>query len=105
MPKDTIADPLVSATVRVRSPATGQTGKPGPEALRHVAKTLTDLGFHVLRVGRFGVSIEGHPGKFARILGVDVVRDRALVAPIKPNDPKLKGFVDLIEATPKPQIY
>jgi hypothetical protein len=105
MVKDMTVDPLVSATVRVRPPAAEPSGKPRQAALLDAAKILSDSGFRVLRVGRFGVSIEGDSGKFSRVLGVDVEPNRAVVAAVRPSDAKLKSLVDILEATPKPQTY
>jgi hypothetical protein len=105
MPKDNIADPVVTATVRVRSSGADPTGRPGQDALQDTAKILSDSGFRVKRVGRFGVSVEGETEKFARVLGVKVEPNQAVVAPVQPSDPKLKGLVDIIEAVPKPQLF
>lgn len=95
----------LSATVRVRAEDGAAGGKPSKAALRDAAGLLSEAGFRVLHVGRFGVSIEGDAAEFSRILGVDVEAGQALVAPVHPQDPKLKALIDLIEAAPKPKQF
>jgi hypothetical protein len=96
---------LLSATVRVRLGDNSASGKPSEATLRDAAARLTEFGFRVLKVGRFGVSIEGEAKEFSRILGVELEKDRPLVAEVHPQDPKLQTLVDMIEAAPKPQLY
>jgi hypothetical protein len=98
-------DVILSATVRVRLDGDSASGKPSPTALHDTAALLTELGFHVLNVGRFGVSIEGEAKEFSRVLGVDLEQDKPLVAEVHPQDPKLQTLIDLIEATPKPKLF
>jgi hypothetical protein len=96
---------LLSGTVRVRPLSGGEMGRPSQVALQDVARLLTEAGFRVLKVGRFGVSIEGDDTKFKGVLGVNAAPDRALVAPINPSNPQLGKLVDLLEMVPKPQLY
>ena len=92
----------VAATVRVKAEP-GQ--KPDRTRLEEVAKLLRESGFEILRIGRFGVSIQGEQSTFARELGVDASPDRALNAKASPAQPALHGLIDGVEVAPKPQLY
>jgi len=91
----------VTATVRVK---VEQGEKPGQARLEEVAKRLQDSGFKVLRIGRFGVSIQGEQSTFARVLGVDAAPNRALNAKARP-EPALHDLIEDVEVAPEPQLY
>ncbi len=92
----------VAATVRVKAK---QGEKPDRARLEEVAKLLQDSGFQILRIGRFGVSIQGEQSTFARELGVEASPDRALNAKAAPAQPALHNLIDGVEVAPKPQLY
>ena len=94
----------VSATVRVRPGTAGQE-RPDRARLERAAHLLSQAGFDVLRIARFGVSIRGEDSDFARVLGVKAVPKTALAAPADPPSPELRELVDLVEVTSEPTLY
>ncbi len=93
----------VSATVRVKPDVSGT--KPKRRKLERVADVLQSAGFHVLRIGRFGVSIKGEATDFSTILGVETSPNTALSAAVHPTQPELNELIDLVEVAPKPSMY
>jgi hypothetical protein len=94
----------VSATVRVR-PGTADQVQPDRARLQEAARLLEQAGFHVLRIGRFGVSIRGEHQDFLRVLGIDAVPNMALSAPVEAQNPRLRDLVDFVEVTSEPKSY
>jgi len=94
---------LVSATVRVRF----DKAEASPERARveQAARLLEQLGFEILRIGRFGVNVRAQDSTFHRILGVKPAPNQALAAPVSSTNPALRELVDLVEVAPKPQLY
>ena len=92
----------VSATVRVKAES-GE--KPGRGRLEEVAKRLQASGFTVLRIGRFGVSVQGEQSTFARVLGVEAAPNRALNAKATAAEPALDDLIDGVEVASEPQLY
>jgi len=88
------------ATVRVRSGTVA--GRPLVGNVETAAKLLKELGFGIVRIGRFGISIEGTPETFQSALGVEVRSGKPLVAPVHPKSTELANLLDLIEVTPDP---
>ena len=93
----------VAATVRVKSDVSGD--KPEQAKLERTADVLQSLGFQVLKIGRFGVSIRGEETDFSKVLGVEASPNKALSAEVNPTRPELKELIDLVEVTPKPNLY
>jgi hypothetical protein len=93
------------ATVRVKSAETGRAGRPEKQQLESTAKILEGLGFDVLRVGRFGVSIEGSDERFAEVFGVQVPPSKSLVASVNPQQKELADLVDLLEVAPEAKQF
>jgi hypothetical protein len=93
------------ATVRVKSPDTGEAGRPEKQQLESTAKILKGLGFDVLRVGRFGVSIEGSDERFAEVFGVQIPSSKSVVASVHPKQKELADLVDLLEVVPEPKQF
>lgn len=91
------------ATVRVRSRTAAE--RPSVGSVEAAAKLLSELGFGIVRIGRFGISIEGAPETFQSALGVEVRSGKALVAPVRPKSAELANLVDLIEVTPEPSHF
>ena len=89
------------ATVRVTS-QDGSDAKPDRGRLEAAASKLTERGFQVTRIGRFGVNIEGPEATFAKELGVKVKPQQSLVAPIKPAESGLSDLIDLVEVAGAP---
>lgn len=93
------------ATVRVKSADSQGTGRPEKQQLESTAKVLAGLGFEVLRVGRFGVSIEGTADRFAEIFGVQIPSAKSFVSVVHPQLQELADLVDLLEITSEPEKF
>jgi hypothetical protein len=93
------------ATVRV-TPEDETGGRPAADRLQSAARILEGLGFGVVHVGRFGVSIEGDDDRYHKVFGVQLPRkNESLVTPVRPTDEKLAALVDSLEITPEPEYY
>jgi hypothetical protein len=94
----------IRATVRVKN-TESQSQRPEKQAVESAAKMLKELGFDVLRVGRFGVSIEGADERFSDVFGVQVEPANGLVSKVNPKQRKLADLVDLVEVAPEPKKF
>lgn len=92
------------ATVRVTT-EDGQPGKPDRSRLEAAAGKLAERGFQVMRIGRFGVNIEGPESAFEKELGVHIRPEEALVAPAQPAEPELSKLIDLVEVASVPTSF
>jgi hypothetical protein len=94
----------VKATIRIR-PSSGVAGeRPAPEEMRRAAELLQQSGFEVLRVGRFGVNVEGDEHAFQRELGVHA-EGGSLVAAPQVQQHELSELIDLVEVAGKPERF
>ena len=93
----------VSATVRVTTSPSEE--KPDRSRLERTAEILKELGFDVLKIGRFGVSVRADASAFRNVLGCQR-RPTRHFAP-RPNqiNSELRDLIDLVEVTPRPQLY
>jgi hypothetical protein len=91
------------ANVRVIPEIPGQQ-RPELSRVQEAADRLSMLGFKVLRLGRFGVSVEAPEAQFLSVLGVHPFDSDGGASPINPNDRKLKDLVDQVEIAPSPQL-
>lgn len=78
--------------------------KPAPEKVLAAADRLDALGFTVVRVGRFGVSVTAPEEQFLDVLGCKPLSQNAPSMPISPNDPQLKRLVDAVEMPLTPHM-
>lgn len=96
----------IRATVRVRPREQAEpASRPHPEDLREAARLLQERGFRVLRIGRFGVSVEATPELFRRELGLAPFAAPDWVQAPRPVVADLDGLIDLVEATPEPESF
>ena len=95
-------DRLVRATVRVRSRAEAG-ARPWSEALTSAAGALEREGLRVVRVGRFGISVEGTPGEYAKALGVESLTTG--VHEVNPRDAELSELADVLEIAGAPELF
>jgi len=94
---------MAIATVRVRSATDTATDRPDKADMERAATLLRECGFDVLRIGRFGVNIQGDAGAFQRALGVDVSKSKTgLVETARPSHHELSRLVDTVEIAPPP---
>lgn len=95
----------VIASLRV-TPSSGISGASRPEPLRVqlAASVLRELGFDVVRTGRFGVNVRADPARFESVLGVPASDLSRVSLAITPNAPSLAGLIDYLEvlSTPNP---
>lgn len=94
-----------SATVRVKPEEGTPLARPEREKLEEAAKLLTESGFAVNRIGRFGISLSADDAVFKRELGVTPEPGKPLVAPIKPRHAPLAKLIDQIEITGAPEYF
>jgi hypothetical protein len=73
--------------------------------LAAVAEALQGCGFEILRVGRFGVTVEAEPEQFLKVFGVQVKPGEATALEVKPTIDPLAGLVDLVEITPTAELF
>jgi len=94
----------IRAALRV-VPSTRGLSRPEHERLQEAAKCLERLGITVLRIGRFGVSVEANENDLSRVLGVQ----RGAVHPgtisVNPPDSQLAALIDQVEITPEAELY
>ncbi len=93
---------VVRATVRVRSRAESGT-PPSSESLTGAAQALDRAGLHVVRVGRFGVSVEGTPDAYYQALGVTSLA--AGVHQVQPRDAELANLAEALEVATDPTLF
>jgi len=96
---------MAIATVRIRADDDTMGGRPDQAKMERAAALLKQSGFEVLRIGRFGVNIQGDEQAFQRELGVDVSNAKSLVEAPKPSRQELSKLIDLVEITGKPLNY
>jgi hypothetical protein len=96
---------MLRATVHVTS-EDESSPRPAKDRVRSAATILEGLGFGVVHVGRFGVSIEGEEDRYRQVFGVAIPRqDEGLVTPVHPTDKQLARLVDSLEITPAPTYF
>ena len=66
---------------------------------------MADLGFDVVRVGRFGVSVNADDKRFETVFGVQVPQGTGLVHELHDPPESLRGLVDLLEVVPEPHYF
>jgi hypothetical protein len=93
----------VVATVRVRTDT--ENGRPSRGRVETAAGCLRNLGFDVLHLGRFGVTVRASPETFAHEFHINLKRDHAFVADIKPRTAVLAKLIDAIEVTPPAEYF
>jgi hypothetical protein len=95
----------VIATLRVISDAMPGS-RPSANRVAAAAAALRSVGFEVLHAGRFGVSVRAGANAYETSLGVHVDNgEEARVETLKPTDPMLSKLVDLLEITPRAQVF
>ncbi len=94
----------MKATIRVRSGSDVEGQRPEPAQMERAAELLQQSGFEVLRVGRYGVNIEGDEQAFKRELGVDTTGNTLVTAP-QAHHEELSQLIDLVEVTGKPLSF
>ena len=78
--------------------------KAGNRATGSGSQASTANGFSVLRIGRFGISVEGTVEDFHRAFGVTVESGKALVSTVAPAAPGLSA-IDLVEVASSPTTF
>lgn len=70
--------------------------KPSSERMHEAATRLTELGFQVLRIGRFTVSVSAPNSIYKDILGYENAVEKIFVE-VEPKDDQLKKLVNAVE--------
>lgn len=83
----------------------GSGHRPDKNDIETVAHLLQKVGFHVLRIGRFGVSVEADQACFETVLGVRPEPGAAMVAKASPKNEELGRLVDGVEVAPRPEFF
>lgn len=96
---------VAKATVRVSPPNSEPGQRPDREHLERAAQLLKESGFEILRVGRFGVNIQGDEQAFARELGVHLLGQDPLVEPVAAPHRELNSLIDLVEVAGRPMSF
>jgi hypothetical protein len=96
---------MAKATIRVRSASDAVGQRPGRAEMERTAELLQQGGFEVLRVGRFGVNVQGDEQSFQRELGVNVQGAENLVETPHPQHEELSKLIDLVEVAGKPESF
>jgi hypothetical protein len=99
---------MAIATVRVRTATDGKGDRPEKADMERAADLLRERGFEVLRVGRFGVNIQGDDGAFQRELGVDVAKSAqtgGLVETPRAAHKELSSLIDSVEIAGPPTNF
>lgn len=94
----------VTATVRVRSDDEANQ-RPTRVRMEEAADYLRKLGFDVLRVGRFGLSVQAFRSVLERELGVQLGPDDVLVSEVNPPKAELAKLIDLVEIAPPAEHF
>jgi len=95
--------PDLRANVRVISDDP-ERARPPADRVQEAAQRLTTLGFTVLRMGRFGVSVSAPEVAYERVLGCNPLRSDSASSVVSPADPQLRRLIDAVEVTPKPTL-
>lgn len=95
--------PDLKANIRVIPSAPGQS-RPEVSRVKEAADRLSTLGFTVLRLGRFGVSVQAPEGHFENVLGFEKTPLLSATRDISPSDEHLAGLVDQVEMAPVPKL-
>lgn len=94
---------MAIATVRVRAATNTADDRPDKADMERAAALLSESGFTVHRIGRFGVNIEGDAGAFQQALGVDVSKsENGLVETARPSHQELSRLIDTVEIAQPP---
>lgn len=93
----------LTASVRVIPDEPGQ-GRPNAARMHEAAERLRKLGFTVVRIGRFGVSVAGSEREFERILGCNPTIGSSASRSVSLEDPLLQRLVDAVEVAPPPKL-
>jgi hypothetical protein len=96
---------MAIATVRVRTATDAAGERPDQAKMERAAALLAESGFKVLRIGRYGVNIQGDEKAFQSALGVDISNSKSLVEAPRPPHQELSKLIDLVELTAPPQNY
>lgn len=91
------------ANIRV-TPAQPNQKRPDAARVQQAAERLSSLGFTVLRLGRFGVSVEAPEGRFKSVLGFSNPPPGGCSKAVRANDAGLAALVDQVEIAPPPQL-
>ena len=66
---------------------------------------MSRLGFTVLAIGRFGISVEVEADDFQRALGLEVPNRRGLTLDIESPDSQLANLVSKVNLAPALEYY
>lgn len=90
----------VQATVHVLAASGDADERPEASRVQLAADSLREMGFNVLRAGRFGVSVQADAQRFEAELGItpDVAAASGVTA--TPRDPTLKNLIDYVDVLP-----
>lgn len=94
----------IRAALRVIPSARGLP-RPEDERLQEAARCLERLGITVLRIGRFGVSVEANEDDFSRVLGVQRATVHTGTTSVNPPDSQLAALIDQVEIAPEAELY
>lgn len=96
---------LAKATIRVR-PSTDDKGqRPEQAQMERAAELLKKSGFEVLRIGRFGLNVQGDEHVFQRELGVDIQGAGSFVKVPSTHHAELSQLIDLVEVAGRPLSF
>lgn len=93
----------IAATLHVTSIEGSSSLRPGPERVQQAAEALRELGFEVVRAGRFGVRVRADARRFQEALGVPLTAADSGSMPISQPNASLVGLIDLVEVLPEPK--
>lgn len=95
--------PALRANIRV-IPSDPDQKRPDVARVQQAADRLSSLGFTVLRLGRFGVSVEAPEGQFKSVLGFSDPPPQGCSRRVMATDASLAALVDEVEVAPLPQL-
>jgi hypothetical protein len=90
----------VTATVHVTASSGDDKQRPEPARVQRAADSLRGMGFHVVRAGRFGVSVQGDRQRFEEELGIAPGQTAGTGIVISPRDRALTGLIDYVDILP-----
>ena len=96
--------PQVTATVHVMASSGDDKQRPEPARVQRAADSLRGLGFHVIRAGRFGVSVQGDRQRFEEELGITLGQAAGSGIVVSPRDQALTGLIDYVDILPPPSL-